>query len=270
MIYTSTFNLGQLMSDYPFLHHYLQKLGFEPRQSDIFLMTYQYGPKPASTIASLCHTERSYCYKVLEEFVSQGLVEQTIIKGVKHYHIPSSDVLLQKLHGEQEKIFMLKSEYQQVQQQFELLTKRQSHYIPKIQQFEGVEGIKQWYNDMMQSILLQKIVVIKCTITTIFASQVTRFKDLQTMYDEFIGYLKDKHITLQGHIGSWSLIIESMNPIITLDQMKTIAVGNQSIQLWIIGEITYIWLFRQFPVGIKLKSPDMSDLLQTMIDFWYQ
>ncbi|MBP7007714.1 hypothetical protein KBB05_03165 [Patescibacteria group bacterium] len=50
---------------------YLQELGFEPRQSDIFIVTYQYGPKPASTIASLCQTERSYCYKILEEFVSQ-------------------------------------------------------------------------------------------------------------------------------------------------------------------------------------------------------
>lgn len=127
------------MSDYHSLHHYLQKLGFEPRQSDIFLTTYQYGPKPASTIASLCHTERSYCYKVLEEFVSQGLVEQTMIKGVKQYHISSSDVLLQRLHTEQEKISVLKSEYQQAQQQFELLIKKQSHYIPKIQQFEGVE-----------------------------------------------------------------------------------------------------------------------------------
>jgi len=85
----------------------------------------------------------------LEEFVSQGLVEQTMIKGIKHYHIPSSDVLLQKLQIEQERITALKTEYQQAQQQFELLTKKQLHYIPKIQQFEGVEGIRQRYHDMM-------------------------------------------------------------------------------------------------------------------------
>lgn len=228
------------MSEKSSLHHYLQKLGLEPRQSDIFLTTYQYGPKPASTIASLCHTERSYCYKVLEEFVSQGLVEQTMIKGIKHYHIPSPDVLLQKLQLEQERITALKTEYQQAQQQFELLTKKQSHYIPKIQQFEGIEGIRQRYQDMMQSMLSQHVLVIKCTITTIFASQVTKFEDLQMMYDDFIDYLEDNHISLQGHIGSGSLIVESMNPVMTLDQMKTIAVGNQSIQLWVIGEITYI------------------------------
>ena len=228
------------MSDHSSLHHYLQRLGFELRQSDIFLMTYQYGPKPASTIASLCHTERSYCYKVLEEFVSQGLVEQTMIKGIKHYHIPSSDVLLQKLQTEQEKLTILKSDYQQAQQQFELLSKKQLHYIPKIQQFEGVEGIRQRYHDMMQSIASQQILVIKCTITTIFASQVTKFEDLQTMYDQFVEYLEDNHIALHGHIGSGSLIVESMNELHGLEQMRTIAVGNQSIQLWVIGEITYI------------------------------
>lgn len=254
-------------SDQWYLKTYLQQLGFEPRQSDIFLTTYQYGPKPASTIASLCETERSYCYKVLEEMVRQWLVEQTMIRGVKQYHIPSSDVLLQKIHTEQEKLMTLKSDYQQAQQEFALLTKKQSHYIPKIQQFEGVEGIRQRYQDMIHSIVAQGVLVIKCTVTTIFASQVTKFEDLQMMYDGFIDHLVSNHISLQWHIGSGSLIVESMNPVITLDQMKTIAVGNQSIQLRVIGEITYIWLFRQYPVGIKLRSPDMSDLLQTMMEF---
>ncbi len=120
---------------------------------------------------------------------------------------------------------------------------------------------------MMQSIQSQDILIVKSTITTIFASQVTRFADLQVMYDEFIHYLENKHIALQGHIGSGSLIVETMNPLQSLTQMKTIAVGNQSIQLRIIGEITYIGLFREFPVGIKLRSPDMSDLLQTMMEF---
>lgn len=255
------------MSDNLFLKNYLQELGLESRQSDIFLTTYQYGPKPASTIASLCHTERSYCYKVLEEFVAQGLVEQTMIRNTKHYYIVSSDVILQKLQQEQDKVTTLREWYHQAKSSFDLLKKQQSHYIPKIQQFEWVEGIRQRYDDMMQSIQSQDILVVKSTITTIFASQVTKFADLQVMYDEFIHYLEDRHIALQGHIGSWSLIVESMNPLQSLAQMKTIAVGNQSIQLWVIGEITYIWLFRQFPIGIKLRSPDMSDLLQTMMEF---
>ena len=93
---------------------------------------------------------------------------------------------------------------------------------------------------MIQSIQSQDILVINCTITTIFASQVTKFADLQVMYDEYIHYLEDRRIAVQGHIGSGSLIVESMNPLQSLDQMKTIAVGNQSIQLWVIGEITYI------------------------------
>jgi DNA repair exonuclease SbcCD ATPase subunit len=124
-------------------------------------------------------------------------VEQTMIRGVKQYHIPSSDVLLQKIHTEQEKITALKTEYQQAQQQFELLTKKQSHYIPKIQQFEGIEGIRQRYQDMIRSIVTQGVLVIKCTVTTIFASQVTKFEDLQMMYDEFIDYLECHHISLQ-------------------------------------------------------------------------
>ncbi len=254
-------------SDYTYLKSYLQELGFEPRQSDIFIVTYQYGPKPASTIASLCQTERSYCYKILEEFVSQWLVEQILIKGVRHYHISSTDVLLGKIEQQQDKINTLKDQYMQAQQQFNLLVRQQSRYIPKIQQFEGVEWIKQWYQDMIQSIETQWVLIIKCTITTIFDSQVTRFNDLQSMFDHFITTIDSKRINIVGYIGSGSLIVESMNPIQNTNHIKTISVWNQSIQLWVIGEITYIGLFRQLPIGIKLRSPDMSDLLQTMMEF---
>lgn len=253
--------------DYTYLKSYLQELGFEPRQSDIFIVTYQYGPKPASTIASLCQTERSYCYKILEEFVSQWLVEQILIKGVRHYHISSTDVLLGKIEQQQDKINTLKDQYMQAQQQFNLLVRQQSRYIPKIQQFEGVEWIKQWYQDMIQSIETQWVLIIKCTITTIFDSQVTRFNDLQSMFDHFITTIDSKRINIVGYIGSGSLIVESMNPIQNTNHIKTISVWNQSIQLWVIGEITYIGLFRQLPIGIKLRSPDMSDLLQTMMEF---
>jgi len=256
-----------ISSDYTYLKNYLQELGFESRQSDIFIITYQYGPKPASTIASLCHTERSYCYKILEEFVSQWLVEQILIKGVRHYHISSTDVLLWKIELQQHKINNLKNQYTQAQQQFDLLVKQQSRYIPKIQQFEGIEWIKQRYQDMVQSIEIQGVLVIKCTITTIFDSQVTRFNDLQLMYNEFIATIESKNINIAGHIGSGSLIVESMNTFKTIDHIKNISVWNQSIQLRVIGEITYIGLFRQFPIGIKLRSPDMSDLLQTMMEF---
>jgi hypothetical protein len=120
---------------------------------------------------------------------------------------------------------------------------------------------------MEQSIQSQQVLVIKCTITTIFASQVTRFADLQVMYDDFIGYLRNSKISVAGHIGSGSLIVESMNHITNIDQIESIAVGNQSVQLRVIGEYLYIGLFRQIPVGIKLRSPDMSDLIQTMMGF---
>ncbi|MBP7007715.1 hypothetical protein KBB05_03170 [Patescibacteria group bacterium] len=44
-----------------------------------------------------------------------------------------------KIEQQQDKINTLKDQYMQAQQQFNLLVRQQSRYIPKIQQFEGVE-----------------------------------------------------------------------------------------------------------------------------------
>ncbi len=250
-----------------FLQQYLASLWFEQKQSEIFLATYQYWPKPASTIASLSQSERSYCYKFLEELVKEWLVEQTLIKHTKHYYVVTSDVLLQRIHNQQEKLDAIKSSYHEAKIMFDMVWKNHASYIPKIQQFEWVEWIRQRYDDMLQHIESQSLLVVQCTLTTLFSSQVTKYIDLQKLYNQFLADLHHRDIVVQWHIGSGWLIVESMCHVDTVDYLSSVSVGHQSVQLWIVWDITYIWLFRQLPIGIKLRSPDMADLLQTMMHF---
>jgi hypothetical protein len=120
---------------------------------------------------------------------------------------------------------------------------------------------------MVTTITSQEVIIVKCCMSTLFASQVTRFADIQIMYDEFVDTLRQRKIHLQGFVGTGSLIVETMHRIDKIEHIQSIAIGNQSIQLRIVGEYMYIGLLRQFPIGIKLRSPDMSDLLQTMMEF---
>jgi hypothetical protein len=50
---------------------------------------------------------------------------------------------------------------------------------------------------MIAAIIEQDVLVIKATITTIFASQVTRFAELQLMYDDYIRFIEERGVTIQ-------------------------------------------------------------------------
>ena len=74
---------------------YFAQLWFNDKESDIFVTLWKLWSKPASTIASVCGYERVYTYKVLQKFVAEGIIAETISKGVKHFWIPSLDLLRQ-------------------------------------------------------------------------------------------------------------------------------------------------------------------------------
>jgi sugar-specific transcriptional regulator TrmB len=55
----------------------LSQFDLTPKQADAFIYLYQYGPKPASTIAKAIGDERTNTYKMLELLVRRGLIAQT-------------------------------------------------------------------------------------------------------------------------------------------------------------------------------------------------
>lgn len=256
------------MSDYSLLYDYLNQLWLEPKQSEIFVQTYLYGPKPASTIASLAHTERSYCYRVLEELMQRWLIQLTMIRWIKHYYIEDSHVLLNDLHKQSSNISKLVWEYSQIKSYLELLSAKKQPYAPKTTQYESIEGIWKRYDDMLYTIDSQWLLAIKCCITMNFYSQVTQFADLQKLAHRWIDSLTMRHIDVSGYLWSWVLVTESMSPL-DLTTLSQISIGNQSVQLRIIWEYMYVWLFREMPFALKMRSPDLADLMQTMIQ-WMQ
>ena len=247
--------------------NYLRQLGFEPRQAQIFLATYQYGPKPASTIAKICKTERSYTYKVLESFVAKHLAEQVIIKGTKHFYIESPEVLLRHIKEKQEQANTLEKEFHEIKSAFLLLDENKIPYIPKVTQFAGTNGIEKRYDDMLDEIEKQELLIIKYIVTDLFESQVTKLFELQDAYQNFLNKIKNKNIHIDGLLGNGSLVIEKFLPIdSTGDALETLSIGNQSMQVRIVGNHSYVGIFRETPIGIKITSPDLADLRQIMIE----
>ena len=246
---------------------YLQNLGFEEKQAEIFLKTYQYGPKPASTIAKLCKTERSYTYKVLEKLEQQHLCNHVIIKGTKHFYIESPDVLLQKVKEKKQQASKLEKGFHEIKSAFLLLDEEKIPYVPKVSQFAGIDGIKNRYHDIIEEIDKQELLIIKYVVTDLFESQVTQFSDLQDTYQDFLIQIQNKNIHINGLLGNGSLVVENFLPINSRENnLGKLSVGNQSMQIRIVGKNTYVGIFRETPIGLKIASPDLADLRQIMIE----
>lgn len=246
---------------------YLEKLWLQDKQSEIFLMVYQYWPKPASTIANLAKTERSYCYKVLEDMVREWYIDQIISLWIKQYYINSIDSLQKTIEKKEQEVKNLKEEFILIQWEFKELDKQKSPYIPKIQQFQDREGIKKRYEDIERSIVEQWVIIINACFTSNFHSHVDKFQELQWYYDTLIQFIEKNKIQLSGSLWLGTLITEKMHIIRSTEDLTDHSIGNQSVQLWIIWEYVYLGMFRELPIGLKIKSPDMSDLLQTLLSF---
>ena len=249
---------------YSRIHELLEQIGLQKKQAAIFLATLEYGPKPASTIAQLCSTERSYTYKTLEKMLDMQLVQQIQSQWVKHYYIENIDVIDRYITRQEQQFGGLHDLYEESKQDLHELTQRTSPYIPKISQFSWVDGISNRYTDMINEIAEQNVLMITSMITHLFDSHVTQFRTLHDRYQEFLEQLTNVWVHKQTIVGNGSLVIESFAKMTS--RQAWVVVWNQSIQLWIVGDCLYIGLFREIPYGLKMKSLDMVNLLQSMID----
>lgn len=82
----------------------LTQLGFTSTQSEIFLYLYQYGPKPASSVAKKIGSERTNTYKIIETMMRHGLVAETNIQNTKQFYIPDKQVLRHQLEHQKQLI----------------------------------------------------------------------------------------------------------------------------------------------------------------------
>lgn len=86
----------------------LTSLGLTSTQSEIFLYLYQFGPKPASSVAKHIGSERTNTYKTIETMMRHGLLAETSIQGTKQFYVPDKQVLRHQI--EQQKQLLLAQE----------------------------------------------------------------------------------------------------------------------------------------------------------------
>lgn len=132
------------------LRNTFSAIGLSDKQQRLMEVLLQHGPMLASRIAREAALNRSTCYGLLNELIEQGLVSTTNKKGTLRYQSIDPKLLPEYLSRKREQLKVQEDELKEILPQL-ILQREKAASLPKVQFFEGVEGVKQAYEDTLEN-----------------------------------------------------------------------------------------------------------------------
>lgn len=248
------------------ISQYFSQLWFNDKESDIFVTLWKLWSKPASTIASVCGYERVYTYKVLQHFVTEGIVAETVSKGVKHFWIPSLDLLRQYVLKYQKKYTKLDEEFAYIQTVFGALQSQVQTSTPKLQLFEQQSGIKTLFEDVMMEVEQQGLIVIKFFGMNTFETQILSHDTLSSYIHDFAHQIKQKAVTVQSYLADGSLTMEHIRYLEHVGSLWDLPAGNDAINIFVVGKVFYLIIYKNQPIWLKISSPELAWAMHFLLE----
>ncbi|MBU1018970.1 MAG: helix-turn-helix domain-containing protein [Patescibacteria group bacterium] len=119
----------------------LEDLGLTAEESRVYLALLELGSSYVSAIAKKAGIHRVSCYHTLDNLIKKGLISSFTKNKMKFFAIESPQILVNKVEERFEKAQKLLPELLSITN---TLT-----YKPKIQYYEGLEGIKNIFEDSL-------------------------------------------------------------------------------------------------------------------------
>jgi len=132
------------------IHNSLKKIGLDKKEVAVFLILLEEGKLRVRDIAKAARINRTTAYGILKELINKGLVSSTQEKGVLMCQSIEPGLLINYIERLEANLAEQKKEIKDVLPQIKSLRKKKDIY-PRIQFFEGIEGIKQAYEDTLQN-----------------------------------------------------------------------------------------------------------------------
>lgn len=121
----------------------LQKLGLTTEEAKIYLVILELGGAGVSTIAKRANVHRVSCYHTLENLIKKGLLSTQIKNRIKYFSSENPEKIV---HEQEEKLEKAKALLPQL-----LSITNALAFKPKIHFYEGIEGIKNIFEDILKS-----------------------------------------------------------------------------------------------------------------------
>ena len=167
----------------------------------------------------------------------KGVISQTMKKWVKQFFINSPTVLQQYLHQQQSQLEQLDQQYHEIEQELLQYETQRYPHMPKIALFDGNDGIKALYNDIFETVVSNKYLVIKFFASNTFETQTTVNATLKDYYQDIFSKLKKKKVTVDTYLGNGILIMEHISKTSNIENLSDLPAGNSSVNIFIVGKV---------------------------------
>ena len=176
------------------LSSHLISLGLTEKEAKLYLTLLEVGPNPVSSIARKAGITRTTAYAALETLKEKGLVSTIEERGIQQFAPVSPHKLEEyaKHHKEQ-----AERNYEELKTVMPMLKSLTGDLVmkPRVQYFEGVEGIKTIYKDTID--VLKEFPKRK-RIKYAYSSAPRVESELRSFLDDYIKLRKKEGVKMQG------------------------------------------------------------------------
>lgn len=127
----------------------LTALGMDSAEVSIYQTVLALGTKPASAIATRAGLKRGQTYNVLERLIQQGLVQEGIRNGTRHFTSSHPRTLLSLLDQRENELKLQREKVLEVIPQLEDV-RRSFSGTPRIRLFQGIAGAIEVLEEMLE------------------------------------------------------------------------------------------------------------------------
>ena len=134
----------------------LEKLGLGEKESLVVLVLLETGPMLVAAVAKAAKLNRTTTYGILKDLAETGLVTSAKQGGVTRYQSIAPELLPAYIERRGRDLLETKEEVAKLIPQIKLLRSK-ARSLPKVQFFEGKEGIEQAYEDKLENNVGKKL-----------------------------------------------------------------------------------------------------------------
>src|SRR3989338_6064541 len=122
----------------------LQKFGLSEKESKVYLACLELGDSLASDISLKSNLPRTLVYDLLERLIDLGIISYALRNNIKYFQAADPKELIRLVKEKKESLISIMPELQKLQ-------KMKGVKRPKVEVYEGKEGMKTVMNDILRS-----------------------------------------------------------------------------------------------------------------------
>lgn len=247
------------------IYKYLEELWFNTKEIDIYLALYKLWTQPASIIAKHIWMERTYVYKSLLKLKEDWILEETIKWWVKHFFISDISLIKNFTKDKAIKFKKLEDQFEIIKDEFYKYDSSKMWSVPKISIFDGNSWIENAYKSILENIYKSGYIQIKLFITNTIDSTGFITEDIRNITDNFLKEIKKSKIYIDTSLWNGMFLMENKAKINSVDELSNILLLWSSINIYVVGQSIYFFIFKENPIVLKIDSLELADLMYFLV-----